>query len=296
MLEVKVFQPSMLDDVVAAYNRLTARAPYCYPLTPEVFAEAVTGESAFDPAGFFVAYDEGRAVGFIHAGIPKEAASGHGGILIFLGEERLACRKLLVEAIGFLKQAGVNVCHVTGHESGNREFYSGVHMGCDVAHWQGYFMPANALRWQNFEIEREGFVMSRNLGPDMAAQSPKIDASLRVECLGDAGSFYTTGKVKARVEEEDIGSCTFYFMKRLSQHLGKGIGQIAIAVDERFQRKGVGSALLSRAHQELYKAGARKVVLATNYALYPAIRMYEKLGYRKELVNMTKYTGYFSSE
>ena len=62
-IEVRCFEPAMTGDAVAVYNRLTTRTPFCYPITPEIFAEAVSAKSIFEPAGFFVAYAEGQAGG-----------------------------------------------------------------------------------------------------------------------------------------------------------------------------------------------------------------------------------------
>ena len=293
-IKVKCYQPAMLLDVVNVYNQLTAKTPYCYPITPEVFTEAVTSKDIFDPAGFFVAFDGGKPAGFLHVRILEKAGRTEGGIQMFLAEDRSACRKLLSEAIDFLKRGGAAVCHVMAFESKNQKFYAGVHMGYEVPLWEGYYPVAAALRKRGFELVREGFVMSMPLNAGDEILEPGIDVSFSVNHTDDAGSFYTNGVVETGISGEKIGSCDFHFLKRLSRHLGKNIGQIAIRVNEQYHRKGIGSGLLSRAHQQLFDKGARKVILTTNYSLYPAIRLYEKLGYRKELIKTFAFKGYLN--
>ena len=40
--------------------------------------------------------------------------------------------------------------------------------------------------------------------------------------------------------------------------------------------------------------GVMQVILATNYQAYPALKLYEKTGYKKELMELYDFTGYFT--
>ena len=295
-LEVRCFEPAMVGDIVAAYNRLTARAPLCYPITPEIFAESVTAKSAFHPEGFFVARLDGKCAGLIHAMEFEKAGRKEGSICLYVAEERGACRALLASAVAFLKERGAARCHVMGNAPGAQAFYAGLHTGYEVCLWRGYYQSVLALEHAGFELTCHGFLMSLALDREPEQVTPTIDVSLRVTRHPDAGSFYTKAVVEAFIGEEKVGNCGFYFLKRVSQHLGQGVGQITISVKEQYRRRRIASGLLSRAHRELWALGARRVVLATNYELYPAIQLYEKTGYRKEIVDFYIYTGYFDEQ
>ena len=190
----------------------------------------------------------------------------------------------------------MSVCEVMGNFSGGRLFYAGVHMGCEVCLWNGYYAAVNALKRLNFELTLHGFIMACEMQAEPEAQQPAAEITFKLAPQEDTGSFHTNARVEAYLGDERIGACNYHFLKRLSQHLGRGIGQITIAVDERYHRRKIGSALQTRAHRELFRLGARKVILATNYRVYPAIKMYEKLGYRKELVDLFMFTGYLAEE
>jgi ribosomal protein S18 acetylase RimI-like enzyme len=53
-----------------------------------------------------------------------------------------------------------------------------------------------------------------------------------------------------------------------------------MAVDEQFQRKGIAEALSFESFHKAYGLGATSVILYTNSILAPAIKLYEKVGFR----------------
>ncbi len=54
-----------------------------------------------------------------------------------------------------------------------------------------------------------------------------------------------------------------------------------MAVDEKFRRKGIGEALSLAAFNKARQAGADKVILYSQSSLRPAIKLYEKLGFKQ---------------
>jgi GNAT superfamily N-acetyltransferase len=54
-----------------------------------------------------------------------------------------------------------------------------------------------------------------------------------------------------------------------------------MAVDESYQRKGIAEKLSHAAFDKARKLGAEKVILYSQTGLQPAIRLYEKLGFRQ---------------
>ena len=62
-----------------------------------------------------------------------------------------------------------------------------------------------------------------------------------------------------------------------------------MAVDNKFQRKGIAEALSYASFEKAKTLGAKKVILYSNSILTPAIRLYEKLGFKHVPVGNTGY-------
>ncbi len=62
-----------------------------------------------------------------------------------------------------------------------------------------------------------------------------------------------------------------------------------MAVDNKFQRKGIAEALSNASFKKAKMLGADKVILYSNSVLTPAISLYEKLGFRHEPVVDVEY-------
>jgi GNAT superfamily N-acetyltransferase len=53
-----------------------------------------------------------------------------------------------------------------------------------------------------------------------------------------------------------------------------------MAVDERYQGRGIGRSVMNAAIEWARRKGVRRLWLETNHALTPAIRLYESCGFR----------------
>ncbi len=62
-----------------------------------------------------------------------------------------------------------------------------------------------------------------------------------------------------------------------------------MAVDERFQRKGIAEALSHASFEKAKELGAHTVILYTNSSLSPAIKLYEKLGFAHVPIGIGEY-------
>jgi GNAT superfamily N-acetyltransferase len=291
MLEIKSLTVELLPDVVDVYNRLTNFTPYCFPLTPDLFQTQVMAKKNFNSESCWLAYQAGKPAGYLHAGIieKKEPPSParHGSIYLFLADDREVAQALFRQAILFFKANKLKTYYaVAVHWSESNRFYGGIHMGIEVCLWRGFYIVRNVLQRAGADSICDGFIMSKRLDTMPEIEAPSADVTVRVEHAPDNNPLLANGKVTAWHEDRKAGGCYFSYLKELSRHLGKGIGQFTMGVDSSFRRKNIGTALLTRAHAELYQMGVRKMILATNYSLYPAICMYEKLGYRKEIIDL----------
>jgi len=62
-----------------------------------------------------------------------------------------------------------------------------------------------------------------------------------------------------------------------------------MAVDDKFQRRGIAEALSYASLKKAKELGAEKVILYSNSQLTPAIRLYEKLGFKHLPVGIGEY-------
>jgi ribosomal protein S18 acetylase RimI-like enzyme len=83
------------------------------------------------------------------------------------------------------------------------------------------------------------------------------------------------GEVAGTVALRKIDDSTYEFTK--------------MAVDNKFQRKGIAEALSNASFKKAKALGANKVILYSNSVLTPAIRLYEKLGFIHVPVINTEY-------
>jgi ribosomal protein S18 acetylase RimI-like enzyme len=83
------------------------------------------------------------------------------------------------------------------------------------------------------------------------------------------------GEIAGTVALRKIDGTTFEFTK--------------MAVDNKFQRKGIAEALSHASFKKAKALGADKVILYSNSVLTPAISLYEKLGFQHVPVNHVEY-------
>lgn len=88
------------------------------------------------------------------------------------------------------------------------------------------------------------------------------------------------------VAETEEGIVVGYVMCRVEHHYAKRstliLGHIlSIAVSKEHRRKGIGEALMLRAEGGLIGYGSEAIYLEVRVSNEPAIRLYEKLGYKK---------------
>ncbi len=74
------------------------------------------------------------------------------------------------------------------------------------------------------------------------------------------------------------------------RHLGDDVELMTIAVDRKFQGKGVGEALLRATFEDLMMSPARRMVLEVAADNPAAIRLYDKLGFKK----LSERKGYYA--
>jgi ribosomal-protein-alanine N-acetyltransferase len=77
------------------------------------------------------------------------------------------------------------------------------------------------------------------------------------------------------VDEQLIGFIMTNMVKKNKAHI------ITLDIHADYRRKGLGSQLLTMAEEELKKKGAKSISLEVDIENYPAIKLYEKFGFKK---------------
>jgi len=106
----------------------------------------------------------------------------------------------------------------------------------------------------------------------------KIFANPQEYIIDDGGYIFF-----AKAENEIAG--TFALMKE-----EEGVFELSkMAVDEKFQGKGIGSKMIEYSLKKAKELGAKKVILYSNTLLKPAIRLYKKFGFKEVPLGDVEY-------
>ena len=160
--------------------------------------------------------------------------------------------------------------------------YSCLMHGTESYCWGGLYSTRNAFTRQNWDLELDII----NMYLDMPDCPDICDSGLEIiEVDNSEDDLSVNGKFRVIRKGEALASCGYTYHKAISQHFGKGIGQLWIHAQTESHGQGYGLHVITAAHNRLYKLGARRVILATNNALFRAVKFYEKLGYKPELIH-----------
>ncbi len=283
---------------IEIYNRATTYAPYTIPLTQEVVDLRL--EPFCQKNEFTLAIGLGQnEEGIIHASRFDGEADVNGdkpsfGMihLLFASSTRLACH-LLEQAEGWFREQGLTKIQACGWQQNPWQF---VLHGAESYVWGGAYPTINAFRRMDYDIELDVVVMSLEMTEEPTVVYPNLPGFLMVDVPGVDDIFARTGEFRAYIHDKPVGVCGYQYLKAISNHYQKGLGQIYISADSKLHGQGVGPALLNHAHRALFQLGARRVILTTNQALFRAIKFYEKHGYRAEVIRGYWYTKLINGE
>ena len=151
----------------------------------------------------------------------------------------------------------------------------------------GLYPTRNAFTRQNWDLELDIV----NMYMDMPSEPEIINSDAAIIEEGQTESdLAISGVFRVKKDDEVLASCGYTYLKEISAHFGRGIGQIWIYSQQTTHGQGYGLHVMTAAHNRLYGLGARRVILATNNALFRAIKFYEKLGYKSEIIHAFTFT------
>jgi hypothetical protein len=270
---------------IEIFNRHMIYAPYTLPLTPDLLENHVLAN--FDETRQLCLIGRcGKSEGIVHIGLYQNGQLDDGreiGLIYLLrGDTNNMAEALLREAENWFAFKGVTLIRACNHRPNPYKF---ILHGLETYVWGGSVTTINAFRRLGYDLDGESVIMICKMEQEPEVTDPEIPGiSFTVEKVFE-NDLVSQGVVRASADGAPAGQCSFFYLKAISDYYRKPTGQIAIGIPNAYFGKGLGPSLLLRAHRELFRLGARQVMLHTTQSLFRAIRMYEKIGYVHQLIN-----------
>lgn len=267
MLEYRTFRnidPPLLADVwnASVTGRGAVQLRNSSPLERYVYSKPY-----FDPAGLFLAFDNGQCVGFAHAGgCESEETSEIQGVVSVVCvrpdyRRRGIGSQLLYQCEEYLLERGAQKLFA-GENEGLNPFYVGIYGGCDSPG----FLKSDAqaepfFRRHRYAVRDVVLVLQRKLNQPLRAPDPRF-VHLRNRFNITMGSPRNLGgwwrectlgvlepiefAVEDRETREIVARAFVWEMESYAYRWGKpAVGIVGFEVAEAFRSQGIGKLLLS---------------------------------------------------
>jgi len=291
---IETYHRNHLQGMTALYNSETDFEPHIAPLNAERFIDLVERKSYFDPAGLFVALEDGQVVGWVHACVAAGSEGGHDPtnkvprirMLIYPSNRLKVGSALVDEATTWLRKSGQDL-FLAMHARAGYPFYRGLWIGgepmCPVT------LPHVHLAFEvaGYKNTQESIFMVREM-PSLpeerqaAVDLEMVDASaeMRHQPMRESWVGFEPMRTRALSGGEEVGSIGWVLQPHLDRLGAPCVNIWGLGVKEEHRRKGIASALVSRAMARGYAVGARSASVGTQLWNAPAHATYAKLGYR----------------
>jgi ribosomal protein S18 acetylase RimI-like enzyme len=279
---------------------------YAQPMTTALFERMVLAKPYFDRHGLIVATDDGRVVGFGHAGFgptdDESALSRDLGAAILVivaphAQEPAIAAELIVRCEAYLGSRGAKVLYGGGIRPLNA-FYVGLYGGSELpgildsdAPQQGFFRSANYR-----QIDRT-LVLHRELTgfrPVVDRQQIQVRRRAQVEYHVDPpprswwdactlGEFTRLEyQLRLREETHPVAAATLVEMETFGHAWGvRAAGLIDVHVVQSHRREGFALFLLGEVLRQAAEQGIGLVEVQTMEQNTPALALYRKLGFHQ---------------
>jgi ribosomal protein S18 acetylase RimI-like enzyme len=274
------------------------------PMSAQLLEQFVFSKLYFDPAGLQVAFRDGHAVGFVHAGFgPNDegtALSTDMGTTYVLmleggGNDTALADELFARSEAYLRERGATVLYGGGIRPLNG-FYLGLYGGSELPGvLDTDLVFTDACRRNGYRQIDRVMIVRRNLSDFRPALSREQRQLRRTVASGErycppSTSWWeatTTGAfeqldfyVQAVVGGQVLGRVSFWDVEPLSTGWGvPTAGMFDLEVSAESRRQGLATFLLSEAFARLKNRGIVMVEAQTMQGNVPALAMYLKLGF-----------------
>ncbi|MEN6457760.1 MAG: GNAT family N-acetyltransferase [Thermoguttaceae bacterium] len=305
MLTYRTFRNTDPPAVAALWRSRQGQPGFNQPVSVDLLEQLVFAKLYFDYAGLVLAFDDGRPVGFAHAGFGPSAeknwvASDVGVTCVVVtrpdGNEEEAVSGLLDHCEQYLRSRGAKLLYGGGIAPLD-PFWLGLYDGSQlpgVLDSDAVFRRVLAARGYQ-EIERR-VTLHRDLGTfeapvDRRQMLVRRQTSFRVTPDAPTQTWWeasTLGEFDlTRVEllprggGSVLAAATFRNIEATGTScVTHGVGLIALSVDQTYRRRGVATFLLAEAFRHFLRQGVARVETQTSESDTLALATFHRLGFQ----------------
>ncbi len=279
LIEYRAFRNTDLPQLAEIWRGHSASRGLMQPMSMAVFERFVVSKPTFDPGGLIVAADEGKLIGFAHAGFGPttdgSTLSTERGVtsLILLRPdvEEAVAGELLARAETYLKSRGAKTLYGGGRYPLS-PFYLGLYGGSEMSGVLDSDPRSKAIFCSaGYSAVKRSLVLNRDLAgfrPVVDRQQVQIRRTTRLETTvdppakhwWDAVMFEPFERIKwALVEREGgppLASVNFWNLETMIGTWGvRAVGVVDLEVNSQQRRRGLATNLLGEAFRQLQGQG-----------------------------------------
>jgi GNAT superfamily N-acetyltransferase len=305
MLTFRTFCNADPPVLAALWRSRTGQPGLLQPVSPDVLEQLVFAKLYFDCGGLVLAFDDGRPVGFAHAGFGPNAAanwiSTESGVTCVTlvrpdcAEAEVAAG-LLDHCEDYLRRRGARVLYGGGVGPLN-PFYIGLYGGSElpgVLDCDRVTRAAFAARGYQ-EVERTSLFRRDLSGFELPIdrRQMQVRRQMIVEVTADAptrtwweactiGGFdLTRFDLAPRGGGTAVATATFRSLEPSgTATIGRAVGLVSLSVDESYRCHGLAMFLLSEAFRQFLRQGIMRVEVQTRSTNAAALGTFRKLGFQ----------------
>lgn len=308
MIRYRAFRNTDPPALAEVWRSQPAEHGRLQPMSAALFEQFVLSKPYFDNAGLIVAVDDDRPIGFAHAAFgPAETGQrlstrfGNTCVVMVRTEYRRQGigSALLARCEAYLRERGAEVIYGGGIAPFNG-FYLGLYGGSELPGVLDSDLAEQRL-YQSYgyrEVDRV-HVLERAIAgyrPPVDRNQMQLRRCSNIQAILDplaanwweacawSGLDQTRYELRLRDADAVVARASAWALEPLSSGWGvRAAGIIALDVDESVRRQGIATYLMGDIMRQLAAQGVGLVQVQTMQANQPALKLYEKLGFK--LVN-----------
>lgn len=276
-LAIVSLSPATEADMVALVNAYTRGWPYTRPIDAGLLAHWPILGDRYQPANMLIARAGGRPLAFAHG---ESRGREHFVHLLALAPGAVDAGVALLAEIERRARAA-EAKGICGPTCSSGAFYGGYLLGLEPYHPHWAADATDAFVQAGFVMTQSEAFMVADLSADPPQFAPPADYEI-ADANADPEFKARVFRLVALSQGKEVATCGGRLYPEL-RAADKPIGQLGfVGADEAHRGKGLATALVSRSLHLLRDWGAGLVLISTGFENAPALRAYEKAGFRRK--------------
>ena len=288
-MEIVTYKESLIEELIAVFNRETENDEFVVPLTPEIFINQISSKSLFSPEGCFLAMESEKAIGFaltspgVHKG--QGTADPGDGVVdgLFFPRDRLEIGDALLDRCMkyFRRKGGVKTIY--GFASfGGYPYWRGLYCGSEpvcLTHYTHAWVTFMARGFTHHQqsVNYLGTTEPREYRNNLSYEVSDLNISSEWDSQSWKG--HCPKVIIAKLSGDPVGRIGYVKLPYLSEYRGYNIGGIySMMVYEKFRRQGIASSIINYLFNYAFESGVKEILVGTTVGNTPARRTYERGG------------------